>query len=106
MEWLIANQNKFPREHLNDIKSSLDRMSPNNQMYVQSQTYNDPILLLIISILLGTFGIDRFLIGQMGLGILKLITLGGGGIWTVIDWFLIMDATKKENFRKLVTFLK
>ena len=48
---------------------------------------------LILSILLGELGIDRFYLGYVGLGILKLITAGGFGIWWLID--LIMIATGK-----------
>ena len=48
---------------------------------------------LVISILFGWLGIDRFMMGQIGLGILKLITGGGFGIWWVID--IILIATKK-----------
>lgn len=52
------------------------------------------ILTLIISIFLGQLGIDRFMMGQVGLGILKLITFGGFGIWWLIDVILI--ATKHD----------
>jgi TM2 domain-containing membrane protein YozV len=48
---------------------------------------------LILSIILGTLGIDRFFLGYTVLGIVKLITLGGFGIWWLIDIFLI--ATNK-----------
>ena len=48
---------------------------------------------LILSILLGELGIDRFYLGYTGLGILKLITAGGFGIWWLID--LILIATGK-----------
>lgn len=50
------------------------------------------LLTLIMSILFGSLGVDRFIMGHIGLGILKLITLGGCGIWWIID--LILIATK------------
>ena len=50
---------------------------------------------LVLSVLLGCFGIDRFYFGQIGLGIAKLLTVGGFGIWWLID--IILVATKKVN---------
>ncbi|MBN1645685.1 TM2 domain-containing protein [Candidatus Woesearchaeota archaeon] len=49
-------------------------------------------LTLVLSIVFGSLGVDRFMMGQIGLGILKLITAGGLGIWWLIDVILI--ATK------------
>ena len=49
--------------------------------------------LLILSILLGSLGVDRFYAGKIGTGILKLITAGGCGIWSIID--IVMVATDK-----------
>lgn len=54
--------------------------------------YNQ-VVLLLMSLFLGWLGIDRFMMGQVFLGILKLITFGGLGIWWLIDVILI--ATKK-----------
>ncbi|MDO4564571.1 MAG: TM2 domain-containing protein [Clostridia bacterium] len=48
---------------------------------------------LILSIILGELGVDRFYLGYTGLGVLKLITLGGFGIWWIID--IIKIATDK-----------
>ena len=44
---------------------------------------------LLISFFVGWFGIDRFYLGYTALGILKLITFGGCGIWYVVDLILI-----------------
>ncbi|MDD3679093.1 MAG: TM2 domain-containing protein [Patescibacteria group bacterium] len=52
------------------------------------------ILTLVLSIFLGQLGVDRFMMGQVGLGILKLITFGGFGIWWLVD--VIRIATKSE----------
>ena len=51
---------------------------------------------LILSILLGEFGIDRFYLGYTGLGVLKLITFGGAGIWWLIDIIKIATGKMKD----------
>jgi len=59
------------------------------------------MMMLLASFLGGSLGIDRFLIGDTGLGIGKLLTCGGLGLWALVDLFLIMDATKESNLKKL-----
>jgi TM2 domain-containing membrane protein YozV len=59
--------------------------------------FKEPTTSLIVSILGGSLGIDRFMIGDTGMGIGKLLTCGGFYIWTIIDWFLIMGATREKN---------
>lgn len=49
----------------------------------------DWLTAVIVTWLLGTLGIDRFLLGYTGLGVLKLLTVGGCGIWALIDAILI-----------------
>ncbi|WP_419843025.1 TM2 domain-containing protein [Candidatus Poriferisodalis sp.] len=56
-----------------------------------------PWVALLASLLLGMLGIDRFYIGHIGLGAAKLLTFGGAGLWAIVDWFLIVGATRRAN---------
>lgn len=47
------------------------------------------IVTLLVSVFFGTLGVDRFMMGHIGLGLLKLVTVGGFGIWWLIDVILI-----------------
>lgn len=58
---------------------------------------------LILSITLGEFGIDRFYMGKIGTGILKLITLGGIGIWWIVDIVLIATGEMKDKHGQPMT---
>ncbi len=52
---------------------------------------------LLLCFFFGTFGIHRFYVGKIGTGILQLITLGGLGIWTLIDFIIIIIGKFKDK---------
>ncbi len=103
--FLLTHAKSFETHQLSFIREKLLVLDDSQWIILQSLNIKDPMLSLIVSIVGGHFGIDRFLIGDIGLGIGKLITCGGLGVWTIIDWFLIMDATRSKNFGKLQPYL-
>ncbi len=56
----------------------------------------DWLVTLLLSIFVGGLGIDRFYLGYTGLGILKLLTAGGCGIWWLIDLILIVTGSMTD----------
>ena len=102
--FIASMSDKFPSEKLMLLRDQLSRLDDSKFPVIQSVDYKDPTTLLIISLFLGHFGIDRFMLGQTGLGIAKLLTCGGLGVWTIIDWFLIMGATRDINYQKFNQF--
>lgn len=92
---------RLPLMSLNSIKNQLTQMDYSQASLFMSQL-KDPTISIILSILTGHLGIDRLYVGDIGLGILKLFTCGGLGVWWLIDIFIIMDRTKAVN---LQTFL-
>ncbi len=99
--FLMANGKCFPQAALPAIQRQLEEMDESKWIMLQGISFRDPLIMLLASFLGGGLGIDRFLIGQTGLGIAKLLTCGGLSIWALIDLFLIMDATRETNLEKL-----
>ena len=57
----------------------------------------DWIVTLVLSILVGALGIDRFYTGSILLGVLKLFTLGGLGLWWLIDLIMLVTGNYKDG---------
>tara|TARA_B100000530_G_scaffold207606_1_gene132739 strand:- start:109 stop:369 length:261 start_codon:yes stop_codon:yes gene_type:complete len=67
------------------------------QVMQQMNSEKDWLITLILSIVVGGFGIDRFYTGSVLLGVLKLVTLGGLGVWWLIDLIMLVTGNYKDG---------
>ena len=98
-QYIMANAKFFPEDSINELKARLSKLSQNQFNAIQGIQLKDPMIMLLLSLFLGSWGIDRFLLKEIGLGIIKLLTAGGCGIWTIVDWFLVMNKTREFNYK-------
>lgn len=103
--FVMSNSKFFEGHHLNVIREQLIATDDSKWVMASTVQLKDPTTMLIISILAGSFGIDRFMVGDTGLGVGKLLTCGGFGIWAIIDWFLIQGVTREKNMQKMQLLL-
>lgn len=103
--YLMANQKYFPAEKMVFLKQKLLEVDEGKFTMISMVELKDPTTLLLVSIFLGYLGVDRFMIGDTGMGILKLLTGGVCGILTIIDWFSIQGKVKEINFNNVMQIL-
>ena len=103
--YIMTNQKYFPAEKIVYLKDKLRTMDDEKFSLISTVEMKDPTTLLLVSIFLGSLGIDRFMICDTGMGVLKLLTCGCCGILTIIDWFSISKKTKELNFNKVMTLI-
>ncbi len=103
--FIMSNKDNFPVDKLPVIQQAMARMDEGTFNNISMLQFKNPMTALLLSIFCGTLGVDRFYIGDTGLGVGKLLTAGGCGIWALIDWFKIQDATRQKNFDQISTYL-
>lgn len=99
--YLTTNAKYFEPTAIPIIRQKLENADESVLVTLQATELKDPTILLIVSILLGGLGIDRFMLGDVGMGVLKLLTGGCCGILTIIDWFTISKKAKQANLAKI-----
>ena len=102
-QFIATNGKSFPAEKTMAIRKMLGELDDSATSIIYSLDFKDTTTMLLISIFVGGFGVDRFMLDETGLGIAKLLTCGGCGIWTIVDWCLITNKTQEYNYNKLVS---
>lgn len=103
---LMQYKEFIPDENILALKEALLRAGDEKYQVIVSVPIKKPMTTLILSIFLGGIGVDRFYIGDIGVGIAKLlfgwITCG---IWPLVDIFMSYKKTKEKNYANLITIL-
>ena len=103
--YIMTNQKYFPEAKIVYLKDRLRTMDEEKFSLISTIEMKDPTTILLVSIFVGSLGIDRFMLGETGMGILKLLTGGCCGILTIVDWFTASKKAKEVNFNKLMSLI-
>lgn len=103
--FIMQNSKYIPADKVIYLKEKLKNIDDDKYLLVTSVELKDPTTMLILSLFLGSLGVDRFMLGDTGMGVLKLLTGGCCGILTIVDWFGVQNKTKELNFNKLMSII-
>ena len=76
---------------------TLVRTAPVDPSLNSPQPQKDFLVAWLLSLFLGVFGADRFYLGKIGTGVIKLVTFGGVGIWWLIDLIMILAGKVRDK---------
>lgn len=105
LEFLAQNKDfLFPNKECTDmdVKNALMAAPDEFELAMRSIPFRKPSTVQIISVLLGSLGVDRFYLGEIKKGILKYFTFGGIGIWWIKDIISAKDRCRAYNCKKLM----
>lgn len=103
--FLLHNAGCFDEYDLPRIAEGLKRVPDEANVHLLGSEFKKPSVTMILSIVGGMLGADRFYLGQTALGVIKLITCGGFGIWTIIDIFISSGEARSCNAEKIVQLI-
>ena len=103
--YLAKNGAKLPEEKIAELKDLLAKLNDDQFISIDSLDLKNPSTMIIVAWLGACIGLDRFMLGDTGLGVLKLLLCGGCGIWAIIDIFTAGKRTREFNMNKMYEIL-
>ncbi len=103
--FMMSHSKHFPSLSIGMIKEKLLNLPEDKELTLNSLEFKDTTTMLLISLFVGVFGVDRFMLGDVGMGVLKLLTGGLCGIWWLVDVLGITKKTQQYNFDLLMTLI-
>ena len=98
--------NKVPEEKMLLLKNKLSDSTDEKLDEIMCLKLHNPSHILLFSVILGGFGVDRFMIDDIGLGVAKLLLNGiTFGIWQLVDIFFSYNKAKEKNFNSVMQIL-
>lgn len=104
-QFMLEKGKFFPAEKTMYVKERLMQTDDSKEYLLNTVKMKDPTIVLVLSVLVGVFGIDRMFMGDIGMGILKLCTLGGFFIWWIVDIFSLPKKAKEQNLSQFMTLV-
>ena len=103
--WLMANQDKLPSEKVGMLKSTLDKVDESKLDALMMIELKSPMTIFLLAWFVGWLSLDRFLLGSVGVGIARLLTAHGLGVWWLVDLITSMKRTREFNYNKIKNLL-
>ena len=97
--WLGINAENFDIQDLILVRENLEKIDEDKLMFLHAASFQKPSTILLIAIFLGW---ERFWLEDIGLGVVKIITCYGCGIWWLVDIFSAKKRAQKYNFEKFM----
>lgn len=99
---MFAFGRNIPQARVYELQQALINAPDEKYGIVAAIPTKDPLVVTLVSVFAGGLGIDRFLLGDIGLGVLKLLTAGVCGIMWFIDIFLVGKRAREKNFAEIM----
>jgi TM2 domain-containing membrane protein YozV len=104
IEAFLLNPEKYGGKAIKKTEAQIKAEKEHKEHQKKEPSDKDFITTLLICVFLGGLGVHRCFVDKMGTGILMLVTLGGLGIWWIIDIILIVTGSFEDSEGRVIAY--